>query len=205
MKVLFQNVVPLKWGAALLRSFLFVGVMTLVFGVVYPAAVTGVSLIFSGARSGSVIEVDGKSVASALIGQDFQTTDLFAGRRSAAATPYDATVSCASNLAPANPRFKKEVAESIAAWQKRTGESSLPPADLVTSSGSGLDPHISEAAALWQVSYVARNTGLTVQELKNLIAQESDVGLFSGRRFVNVVRLNYRVAALRRIPSGEKK
>ena len=87
---------------------------------------------------------------------------------------------------------------AVAAWQQRTGLTTLPPADLVTASASGLDPHISEAGALWQVPFVARNTGLTEDEVKAVIEEEAVVGLFSGKRFLNVLRLNERMTALRR-------
>ena len=188
MKVLFQTKVPLQWVPALLKSLVFVAVMTAVFGVLYPAAVTGVALLFPAARE----------VGSRLIGQDFWRTDLFAGRPSANAVPYDARESRATNLAPGNPRFKARVKEAVAAWQQRTGLTTLPPADLVTASASGLDPHISEAGALWQVPFVARNTGLTEDEVKAVIEEEAEVGLFSGERFLNVLRLNERMTALRR-------
>lgn len=205
MKVLFQSAVPLKWLSAVGKSFVFVAAMTLVFGVLYPAAVTGVSLLFPCLRAGSVIEVNGEPSASVLIGQDYWATDLFAGRPSAAEPPYDAAQGRATNLAPGNPQFKQRLKEAIAAWQKRTGEATLPPPDLITMSASGLDPHISIAAALWQAPFVARKTGLSEEELKTLIDEASEVGLFSGRRFVNVVKLNHRVAALRRLPPEKQK
>ncbi len=204
MKVIFQSAVPLKWFFAAGKSLVFVAAMTLVFGVVYPAAVTGVSLLFPSQRAGSLVEVNGRPVASRLIGEDYWPTDLFAGRPSATEPPYDAASSRATNLAPGNPRFKARVQEAIAAWQARTGQKTLPPPDLVTTSASGLDPHISEAAALWQAPFVARSTGLTEAELRTIIEETSEVGLFSGRRFVNVVKLNQRVAAERRRPPEKK-
>lgn len=172
--------------------------MTAVFGVLYPAAVTGVALLFPAAREGTLVQFEGRVVGSRLIGQDFWRTDLFAGRPSANAVPYDARESRATNLAPGNPRFKARVKAAVAAWQQRTGLTTLPPADLVTASASGLDPHISEAGALWQVPFVARNTGLTEDEVKAVIEEEAEVGLFSGERFLNVLRLNERMTALRR-------
>lgn len=198
MKVLFQTKVPLQWVPALLKSLVFVAVMTAVFGVLYPAAVTGVALLFPAAREGNLVQFEGRVVGSRLIGQDFWRTDLFAGRPSANAVPYDARESRATNLAPGNPRFKTRVKAAVAAWQQRTGLTTLPPADLVTASASGLDPHISEAGALWQVPFVARNTGLTEDEVKAVIEEEAEVGLFSGKRFLNVLRLNERMTALRR-------
>ena len=200
MKVLFQSAVPLQWFSAVGKSVVFVAAMTLVFGVIYPAAVTGVSLLFPELRAGSIIEANGRPSASELIGQDYWATDLFAGRPSATVPPYDAAQGRATNLAPGNPQFKKRLKEAIAAWQARTGQKTLPPPDLITMSASGLDPHVSVAGALWQAPFVARKTGLTEAELKALIDEVSEVGLFSGRRFVNVVKLNHRVAALRRLP-----
>ena len=83
MKVLFQTKVPLQWVPALLKSLVFVAVMTAVFGVLYPAAVTGVALLFPAAREGNLVQFEGRVVGSRLIGQDFWRTDLFAGRPSA--------------------------------------------------------------------------------------------------------------------------
>ena len=201
MKVLFQSTVPLKWLSAITKSFIFVAAMTMLFGVLYPATVTGVSLLFPSLRSGSLVAKDGRITASELIGQDWWALDLFAGRLSATEPPYNAAASRATNLAPGDPRFKARLREAIAAWQARTGEKTLPPPDLITMSASGLDPHISEAAALWQAPFVARSTGLSEAELRAIIDETVEVGLFSGRRFVNVVKLNYRVAALRRKPA----
>ena len=205
MKILFQSATPLPWLKALVKSLVFVAVMTLVFGVIYPAAVTGIALFFPHAREGSLVTVEGEVRGSRLIGQDFWPTDLFAGRPSANTVPYDARESRATNWAPDNPRFKARVQAAVAAWQQRTGEKTLPPADLVTASASGLDPHVSEAAALWQVPFVARNTGLTEKELTDLIHETAEVGLFSDARFVNVLTLNLRVTALRRRPAGDGK
>ena len=109
MKVLFQTKVPLQWVPALLKSLVFVAVMTAVFGVLYPAAVTGVAMLFPTAREGALVQFEGRVVGSRLIGQDFWATDLFAGRPSANAVPYDARESRATNLAPGNPRFKAQV------------------------------------------------------------------------------------------------
>lgn len=194
MKVLFQSVVPLHWGEAIGKSLVFVLVTALVFGGAYPALVTGFSLLFPEARQGSLLV--GKQIeGSRLIGQDYWAGPYFVGRPSETKPACNAASSGASNLAPGNPRFKARVSERIAALQARTGQKTLPPLDLVTASASGLDPHVSEAAALWQVPGVARAAGVSETLLKERIEALAETDLFSRRRYVNVVLLNQWVAS----------
>jgi potassium-transporting ATPase KdpC subunit len=171
---------------------LFVG-LTVVTGLIYPAVVTVVAqAAFSHQANGSLLYRDGHVVGSALIGQQFDAPRYFWGRLSATTpNPYNAGSSGGSNLGPTNPALADEVKGRIDAL-RAGGASSPVPVDLVTSSGSGLDPDISPAAAAFQVERVARVRGLPVAQVEALVAQAT-----SGRQFgvlgepaVNVLKLN---------------
>lgn len=170
--------------------------LTLLSGVVYPALVTGVAqLAFPHRANGSIIEKEGRLVGSELIGQKFDGPKYFWGRPSAT-TPaeYNAASSNGSNLGPTNPDLLKAVAERVEAIRKAHPDQTGPvPADLVTASASGLDPHISPAAAEYQVTRVASNRpGLTVEQVRLLVAEHTDGRTFGilGEPRVNVLRLN---------------
>lgn len=169
--------------------------LSLLTGAIYPALVTAVAQgIFSHRANGSVVERDGKPVGSELIGQNFTDPRYFWSRPSATAdVPYNAASSSGSNLGPTNPALLDAVRDRVkairAAHPDQTG---AVPADLVTASASGLDPHISPAAAAYQVTRVARARNLSVDEVRQIVAKNTEQRTFGilGEPRVNVVRLN---------------
>lgn len=188
---------------ALLRPALSLFLLlTLVTGIIYPLAVTGVAkLVFPSAAQGSLIVKDGKPVGSDLIGQRFTAPEYFWGRPSATAPyPNNAAASSGSNQGPLNPALLDAVKGRIAALKAADPANTKPiPLDLVTASGSGLDPHISPAAAAYQVSRVARARGLGSDAVETLVARYTEGrqwGVFGEPR-VNVLRLNLALDSLR--------
>ncbi|MEO7050463.1 MAG: potassium-transporting ATPase subunit KdpC [Rhodanobacter sp.] len=169
--------------------------MTVITGVLYPLAATGLAqLIFPYQANGSLIVKDGKPFGSALIGQSFTEAKYFWGRPSATSpNPYNGASSSGSNLGPTNPALTEAVKQRIAALRAADPDNLAPvPVDLVTSSGSGLDPQISPAAARYQLERVARARGLSTPQVQALLDQNT-----SGRQFgllgeprVNVLQLN---------------
>ena len=181
---------------ALLRpaASLFVA-LTLITGVAYPLLVTAIAqLAFPEAAAGSLIVRQGETVGSRLIGQNFTDPAHFWGRPSATATrPYNASASGGSNLGPLNPALAEAVKERSAALHAvDPGNSLTIPADLVTASASGLDPHISPAAAAYQVERVARARRIDVASVEALIARHTEGRLWGvfGEARVNVLELN---------------
>ena len=170
-------------------------IFTVLTGLVYPLVVTGIALlVFPAQANGSLIVRNGQTVGSALIGQQFTDPRYFWGRLSATApVPYNAAASSGSNLGPANPALLDEVKARIALLKAADPANTQPiPVDLVTSSGSGLDPDISVAAALYQIPRVARLRGLSetaVRTLVNQFTQGRQLG-FLGEPRVNVLELN---------------
>ncbi len=185
----------------IVQSVLMVLVMTVLLGVGYPFAVTGVAaLLFPHEAGGSLIERNGKVVGSALIGQPFSDPKYFWGRLSDTGDyPYNAfnaqtlTGSSGSNYGPMNPALLKAVQDRVNALRAADPGNTAPiPVDLVTSSGSGLDPNISVAAALYQAPRVARLRGLSLEQVQKLIEQNTQgrqLG-FLGEPRVNVLELN---------------
>lgn len=180
----------------MLRPVLVVfAVLTVVTGVVYPLAVTAVArLAFPAQAAGSVVEAAGKPVGSALIGQPFSDPKYFWGRPSATSPqPYNGASSSGSNMAVTNSAFSDAVGSRIDTLRTADPGNTRPvPVDLVTTSGSGLDPHISPAAAEYQVARVARARGLTEAGVRAMVAahtKERTLGLLGERR-VNVLALN---------------
>ncbi|EXI73861.1 MAG TPA: potassium-transporting ATPase subunit KdpC [Candidatus Accumulibacter phosphatis] len=177
--------------------------LSVVTGVFYPLLVTGVArLAFPAAASGSLIVREGKPIGSALIGQNFTNPKYFWGRPSATAPqPYNAAASSGSNLGPLNPALAAAVKTRIDALRAADPGNLRPvPIDLVTASASGLDPHISPAAADYQAERVARSRQLDPQTVRQLIAQHSegpDLGVFGETR-VHVLRLNLALDATTR-------
>jgi len=175
-----------------LMVFLALSILT---GVLYPLLVTGVAqLIFPVQANGTLMGREGKPIGSELIGQPFDDPKYFWGRLSATPDfPYNSASSSGSNLGPSNPALVEAVKARVEALQKADpGNESLIPIDLVTSSGSGLDPHISPAAALYQSSRVARFRGLSEERVRALLDQFTEPrqwGLLGEPR-VNVLRLN---------------
>lgn len=164
-------------------------------GVVYPVAVTGIAkVLFPDAAEGSLIVENGKPVGSRLIGQNFTDPKHFWGRPSATGPmPYNAGASSGSNQGPLNPALKDAVKARIDALKASDPSQTAPiPEDLVTASGSGLDPQISPAAARWQAPRVARVRGLSEAEVSRLIdahIEGRQLGLLGEPR-VNVLALN---------------
>jgi len=174
---------------------------TLLTGILYPLAITGVAqVVFGGRADGSLIERNGVAVASRLIGQNFVDAKYFWSRPSATATlPYNGTASGGSNQGPLNPALTDAVKGRVEALRAAHPEQKGPvPVDLVTASASGLDPDESVAAALYQVERVAKARGLPVERLKALVEEHSEgrfLGIFGEPR-VNVVELNLALDAV---------
>jgi K+-transporting ATPase ATPase C chain len=169
-------------------------VLTVLTGLIYPGLVTGVvKLLFPHQAAGSLIEVNGKVVGSELIGQKFTQPWYFHGRPSGAGDGYDAANSGASNLGPTNPKLIERVKADVATFRKENPAFTGPiPADLVTMSASGLDPHISPAAAYAQEQRVAAARSAPVARVHALIdaaVEPRQLG-FLGEPRVNVLKLN---------------
>jgi potassium-transporting ATPase KdpC subunit len=175
-----------------LVSFLL---LTLITGVVYPLAVTGIAqVLFADEANGSLIESGDRLVGSRLIGQPFSDPRYFFGRPSATAPqPYNGAASSGSNQGPTNPALAKAVTERVAALRELHPENSAPvPVDLVTASASGLDPHISPAAAEYQVARIARTRSRPEADIRKLVEAATEGRTFGilGEPRVNVVELN---------------
>jgi K+-transporting ATPase ATPase C chain len=183
-----------------LLIFVALSVLT---GIVYPLVITGIAqVVFPKQANGSLIYQDGRPVGSELIGQSFTDSKYFWGRPSAT-TPmrYNARSSSGSNLGPTNPDLTRAVEERIAALKAADPGNKAPiPVDLVTASGSGLDPHITPAAAEYQVARVAKARGLDKETVRQAVARHTTgrtLGLLGEPR-VNVVELNLDLDTLRR-------
>ena len=176
----------------LLTSILFTLVTTVIFGLFYPLAITGLAqALFHDRANGQLIEENGQIVGSRIVGQTFGGPAYFHSRPSGAGTGYDATSSSGSNLAPTNKalidRVKGDVVKASA-----ENPSTPVPVDLVTASGSGLDPEISPAAAEFQVPRVARERGISEGEIRSLVrkfTRDRQFGVL-GEPGVNVLELN---------------
>lgn len=190
-----------KVRSHLATSFAMLGIFTLLTGLIYPLAITGLAqAIFPFQANGSLIERAGKLAGSELIGQAFSEPEYFWGRPSATSQyPYNASASSGSNLGPDNPALEQAIQERIAALKSADLGNPLPiPVDLVTASASGLDPHISVAAALYQVPRVARERGLSEELVRQLVEEHIEgrqLGILGEAR-VNVLQLNLALAGL---------
>ena len=186
-------------------SVVMLVLMTVLLGLAYPLAMVGVAgAAFPGQATGSLIEKDGKVVGSSLIGQSFTGDGYFHGRPSATtdtdpadatktvAAPYNAANSAGSNLGPTSKALVDRVKEDADKLGKGV------PIDLVTTSGSGLDPHVSPKAAVWQVARVAKARGLPETEVQTLVAQHTEGRMYGllGEPRVNVLQLNLALDAL---------
>ncbi|OXL87443.1 K+-transporting ATPase subunit C [Paenibacillus sp. SSG-1] len=184
------------WGVALRTSL----VLIVLCGIAYPLVSTGLAqLIFPSQASGSMLkDSTGKVVGSELIGQSFTDPSFFQGRVSS--IDYKAEGSGSNNYAPSNPELLKRVQASIADWQKNNPDVPVSelPVDLITNSGSGLDPHITPKSAKAQVPRISKLRGVSADELDRLVEQNTegrDLGVFGEKR-VNVLKLNLALSEL---------
>jgi K+-transporting ATPase ATPase C chain len=169
-------------------------VLTVLTGMIYPGIVTGLcQMLFPNQANGSLIYKDGKVIGSSLIGQNFTKPEYFQPRPSAAGNGYDATASSGSNLGPTSQKLVDRVKASADKFHKDNPNFTGPvPADLLTASGSGLDPHLSPESADAQVDRVAQARAASPQDIRSLVAQlteSRDLG-FLGEPRVNVLKLN---------------
>jgi potassium-transporting ATPase KdpC subunit len=176
-------------------------VLTVVTGVAYPLVVTGAAqALFPAQAAGSLILRDGKPVGSELIGQNFSDPKNFWGRPSATGPmPYNATASSGSNQGPLNPALVDAVKGRVEALKAADPGNTAPvPVDLVTASASGLDPHISPAAARYQAARVAKARSVPVEKVRQLVEQQTEAPLlgFLGESRVNVLKLNLALETL---------
>ena len=178
--------------AQLRPAFVMLALLSLLTGAVYPAVITGVSqLLLPQQAQGSLIESGGHVIGSSLIGQAFSSPKYFQSRPSAAGTGYDASASSGSNLGPTSKALIDRVQTDVARWTKLHPGAAVP-SDLVTTSASGLDPHISPQAAEYQVDSVAVARKLTPDRVRELVSahtQPRTLG-FIGEPTVNVLELN---------------
>jgi K+-transporting ATPase ATPase C chain len=182
----------------LLTAIWFTLVTTVIFGVIYPLTVTGLAqMLFHNRANGQLIERDGKLVGSRIIGQAFTGSGYFHPRPSAAGTGYDATASGGSNLAPTNKNLIERVKGDVQKLHAENPDAPIP-VDLVTTSGSGLDPDISPDAAEFQIPRVAHARNLRQEDLLALVQKHTkgrDLG-FLGEPRVNVLELNLELDSL---------
>lgn len=170
-------------------------VLTVLTGLIYPGVVTGLcQILFPARANGSLIVANGQAIGSELIGQNFKKPEYFQPRPSAAGNDgYDPTASGASNLGPTNQKLAGRVKDSVASFRQNNPDYIGPiPADLVTSSASGLDPDISPASAEAQAPRIARARGIPAEQVRDLIARHTkrrDLG-FLGEPRVNVLEIN---------------
>jgi potassium-transporting ATPase KdpC subunit len=176
----------------LMVALRFTVITTVIFGLLYPLGMTGASrYLFPKQAGGSLIEQNGAVVGSELIGQAFSSDKYFHSRPSNAGAGYDATASSASNLGPTNRALIDRVEGDVARLQKENPGVAIP-ADLVTASGSGLDPEISPAAAEYQILRVAKARGMNPGQVKALVVRHTTPRTFGvlGEPRVNVLELN---------------
>ena len=174
-------------------------VTTLLLGVLYPLAVTGLArVLFPQRANGELIKNNGQVVGSRLIGQAFSSPGYFHSRPSAGAAGYDAGNSTGSNLGPTNKGLVDRVTADVQKLQAEN-PNRLVPIDLVTTSGSGLDPHVSPAAAEFQVPRVARERGMSESQVRAVVQKHTEGRQFGllGEPRVNVLELNLELDALR--------
>ena len=176
-------------------ALIFLGLFTVIAGIIYPLVVIGIAQpLFHHQANGSLTEKDGRSVGSELIGQPFSDPKYFWGRLSATSPfPYNAASSSGSNYGPTNPALREAVQARIDALKAVDPDNNESiPVDLVTFSASGLDPHISVAAANYQVPRVARYRGLSEQQVYALVNHSTEGRQFAilGEPRVNVLQLN---------------
>ena len=176
----------------LIAAVLMTIVTTLILGIVYPLVITGIAQVaFSDKANGQLIERDGKVVGSRIIGQGFSSPGYFHSRPSAAGMGYDAANSAGSNLGPTNKKLVDAVKANVEAAQKENPGAPVP-IDLVTTSASGFDPHITPASADFQVPRIARERDMSEADVRRLVAAHTEGRQlrFFGEPRVNVLELN---------------
>jgi potassium-transporting ATPase KdpC subunit len=177
----------------LITAILYTAVTTILLGLVYPLVVTGLAqLMFKDKANGQLITKDSRVIGSRIIAQPFTGPQYFHPRPSAAGTNgYDATSSGGTNWGPTNQKLIDRVKSDVTSLQAENAGKAVP-VDLVTASGSGLDPHITPAGAAFQISRVARARGISESDLRNLLAQHTEGRQFGflGEARVNVLELN---------------
>jgi potassium-transporting ATPase KdpC subunit len=183
-------------------TLVLLATFTLLCGVAYPGLVTGIAqVVFPSRANGSPVTVGGRVVGSALVGQAWDDPKYLWGRPSALTIPYDGRSSTGSNLGPTNPALADAVKARVAALRAADPGNAAPvPVDLVTASGSGLDPHVSPAAALYQVPRIAHARGMpedAVRAIVNRHVEPATLGLLGAPR-VNVLAVNVALDGLGR-------
>ncbi len=178
--------------SALRPAFVLTILFAILLGIVYPLAMTGIGqAIFPSQANGSLVVANGRVVGSTVVGQAFASDRHFQTRPSAAGKGYDGLASSGSNLGPTSQALVDRIKPDVAR-QREAGNAAPLPADMVTASGSGLDPDISPETALLQVARVARVRGLPVERVRALVAEQTEAPLFGilGEPRVNVFALN---------------
>ena len=185
----------------LISAVLMTIVTTVLLGLIYPLAITAIAQVaFSDKANGQLIQRDGVTIGSRIIGQGFSKPGYFRPRPSATSTPYDAANSAGSQLGPTNKKLMDAVQANVDATRKDNPGAPVP-IDLVTTSASGFDPHITPAAAAFQVPRVARERRMSEADVKRLVDAHTDgrqLGFF-GEPGVNVLELNLALDRLKRM------
>jgi K+-transporting ATPase ATPase C chain len=195
----------MKLERHLAPAILFTVVLTVLLGVVYPLAVTGLAqLLFPEQANGSLLRRGDKLVGSRLIGQPFSAPGYFRSRPSAAGAGYDPMASGGTNLGPTSHKLVVEQVGAAAAAARAERPGAPVPVDLVTSSGSGLDPHLSPLAAEFQVPRVARERGMPEDVVRQLVRRHSEGRQWGvlGEPRINVLELNLDLDATRPLPQA---
>ena len=181
----------------LINTIIVYAALTIITGILYPMAVTGLAQLFFPYRAnGSMIEINEKAIGSELIGQKFSDQKYFWSRPSATTPAYNSAASSGSNLGPLNPALANTVKKRLATLKSADPENNFPvPIDLVTSSGSGLDPHISPASAYYQLHRISKIRGIDENQIKTLIDQSIEKRQWGilGEPRINVLQLNLKL------------